>query len=166
LIGKTTKVNIGEKEITIKELSIKEIKNLQNSLGSQDTLEKEMEIKEGWNYVDEGIFDVAINGISDEAIEVNESLDSIKIENATSEKVTVQYKKGKAFGELIQGKIEEITGLKPEEFEELYPSQLEMIWSKFQEVNSTFLKFLGFMGIKMESLGKIIQSQLMKQFAA
>jgi hypothetical protein len=70
---------------------------------------------------------------------------------------------GETLGEDILKDIERLLPLafdiKPDEFEELAPSEIQLLWDAFKEVNAIFLAVIGRLGIT-QTFGNLIQKHL------
>ena len=75
---------------------------------------------------------------------------------------------GETLGEDILKDIERLLPLafdiKPDEFEELAPSEIQLLWDAFKEVNAIFLEVIGRLGIP-QMFGSSIQKYLSESLA-
>jgi len=159
MFGRTKKLSINDKEIVIRELKVREIKEMKDIITGTVKFETDVKIVEGAvSYFIDNLLDSATDE-SRNVLEVDGG--SVRIEGKNvGEIIHLKCEKSKSPEEFMLVIAEKVAGISKDDIDELYPSQIEEIVDAVKEVNKGFLNLLGKVGIKMEDFVKSVETAM------
>ena len=170
-ITKEIRIEGIEKPIVLKELRVKEImgiiedvKNQTEEVNQLYSLNQEF-LAVSIPAVDaENIIKIEVKALDESSYIVEKN--NIKLAEGIEEKsYTVTISHAKSLVKIIESYCKQFTGLTFQEYEDFYPSEIEMIIDQFQEANGPLLRTLALVGMTKDKLKDIIKGEMQERIS-